>query len=463
MALVGIAGPITNFVLAILFGAIRGARDLHGHDASRSSSTRFYVNIVLGVFNLLPIPPLDGSRIVAGFMDRTHVRRVVVARPVRDGDPARPLLRVPGPVHDAPAARHERRRDGDLGHRRRAADRRVSARGSSRSTATTRCGRSSRRSRARCAGRAARSPRHFPDRPVTVEELVEDRGRCTSRCRPGSDLRAYRVAAFQRRIDLLGGGPDGLADELCDDFLHLRSSLIEPYADTVPALDRLDVAGRRRAHHERERRRREDAARRVASRSACTPSSTDPRSPTSRCSWSRWRAPACPRGRPCTSATRSSATSRGAGGRLQGRLAEPPRCRERLGPAAGRRDLVARSSSTRCSTRSYPGAHDDPRPGGGARERRGDARGDRRGGAPRRAPGRDGRAAGRDEVRGRRGHAAARRGRHRARGREPHRRARRQAGAARATCSPGTSSARCRAARRATWSAGSGSCTRSRA
>ena len=29
-----------------------------------------YVNIVLGVFNLLPIPPLDGSRIVAGFMDR---------------------------------------------------------------------------------------------------------------------------------------------------------------------------------------------------------------------------------------------------------------------------------------------------------------------------------------------------------------------------------------------------------
>ena len=46
------------------------ARDLHGHDASEVLVYAFYVNIVLGVFNLLPIPPLDGSRIVAGFMDR---------------------------------------------------------------------------------------------------------------------------------------------------------------------------------------------------------------------------------------------------------------------------------------------------------------------------------------------------------------------------------------------------------
>jgi putative hydrolase of the HAD superfamily len=81
--------------------------------------------------------------------------------------------------------------------------------------------------------------RHFPDRPVTVEELIEDRRALHESMPPGSDLRAYRVAAFQRRIDLLGGGPDGLADELCDGFLHLRSTLIEPYADTIPTLDRL--------------------------------------------------------------------------------------------------------------------------------------------------------------------------------------------------------------------------------
>jgi Zn-dependent protease len=28
------------------------------------------VNIVLGVFNLLPLPPLDGSKILAGFLPR---------------------------------------------------------------------------------------------------------------------------------------------------------------------------------------------------------------------------------------------------------------------------------------------------------------------------------------------------------------------------------------------------------
>jgi Zn-dependent protease len=69
MALVGIAGPITNFLLAILFGAIVA----HGSYSGTTLDVllyAFYVNVVLGVFNLLPIPPLDGSRIVAGFMDR---------------------------------------------------------------------------------------------------------------------------------------------------------------------------------------------------------------------------------------------------------------------------------------------------------------------------------------------------------------------------------------------------------
>jgi FMN phosphatase YigB (HAD superfamily) len=80
---------------------------------------------------------------------------------------------------------------------------------------------------------------HFPERPVTLDDLIEDRRAVHESMPAGSDLRAYRVAAFQRRIELLGGGPDGLADELCDGFLHLRSSLIEPYSDTLPALDRL--------------------------------------------------------------------------------------------------------------------------------------------------------------------------------------------------------------------------------
>ena len=40
-----------------------------------SSSLLVLVNIVLGVFNLFPIPPLDGSRIVGAVMDDDTYRR----------------------------------------------------------------------------------------------------------------------------------------------------------------------------------------------------------------------------------------------------------------------------------------------------------------------------------------------------------------------------------------------------
>jgi Zn-dependent protease len=35
----------------------------------------FIVNVVLGVFNMIPIPPLDGSRVVAVLMDRATYAR----------------------------------------------------------------------------------------------------------------------------------------------------------------------------------------------------------------------------------------------------------------------------------------------------------------------------------------------------------------------------------------------------
>ena len=31
--------------------------------------TAYIVNVVLGIFNLMPVPPLDGSRIVGALMD----------------------------------------------------------------------------------------------------------------------------------------------------------------------------------------------------------------------------------------------------------------------------------------------------------------------------------------------------------------------------------------------------------
>jgi Zn-dependent protease len=70
MALIGAAGPITNFILATLF-AIPLAHGSYSLTVTKVLYYAFAVNIVLGVFNLLPVPPLDGSRIVGGFMNRT--------------------------------------------------------------------------------------------------------------------------------------------------------------------------------------------------------------------------------------------------------------------------------------------------------------------------------------------------------------------------------------------------------
>ena len=72
-AIVSIAGPLANFILAIVFSAIYGA--LIKFNALTSMDTRaaltiitilqsiISINIGLGVFNLIPLPPLDGSKI----------------------------------------------------------------------------------------------------------------------------------------------------------------------------------------------------------------------------------------------------------------------------------------------------------------------------------------------------------------------------------------------------------------
>ena len=66
MALVGIAGPLTNFLLALvafLIGHFTGV--IYGADIA-GTIVMYVVSINLGffIFNILPIPPLDGSRVL---------------------------------------------------------------------------------------------------------------------------------------------------------------------------------------------------------------------------------------------------------------------------------------------------------------------------------------------------------------------------------------------------------------
>lgn len=70
-ALVAIAGPLSNISLAIIFGLfIRLASDYGFINPAFLSLAGFVVmiNIVLAIFNLVPIPPLDGSKILSAFL-----------------------------------------------------------------------------------------------------------------------------------------------------------------------------------------------------------------------------------------------------------------------------------------------------------------------------------------------------------------------------------------------------------
>ncbi|MGB0952561.1 MAG: site-2 protease family protein [Planctomycetota bacterium] len=73
MALVAIAGPLSNFLQALLWGALLSLFLNFGiwdESAKGIEILRIgiIVNIVLMVFNLMPIPPLDGSRVVIYFL-----------------------------------------------------------------------------------------------------------------------------------------------------------------------------------------------------------------------------------------------------------------------------------------------------------------------------------------------------------------------------------------------------------
>jgi Zn-dependent protease len=66
-ALVAIAGPVSNILLALVFSIIIRVALANGYDNQGAlflASYLVYINIVLALFNLVPVPPLDGSKIL---------------------------------------------------------------------------------------------------------------------------------------------------------------------------------------------------------------------------------------------------------------------------------------------------------------------------------------------------------------------------------------------------------------
>ena len=79
MVLVALAGPVTNFVLAFAIALIGMVVHLSGVKTTAATSTGIselfmlfflaaFINVFVGVFNLIPVPPLDGSHVLEYFL-----------------------------------------------------------------------------------------------------------------------------------------------------------------------------------------------------------------------------------------------------------------------------------------------------------------------------------------------------------------------------------------------------------
>jgi Zn-dependent protease len=71
MALVAVAGPLMNFFLAWLAALVMPSAEFPSANEALVQQFLIYFmlsNLVLGLFNLLPVPPLDGGRIAVGLL-----------------------------------------------------------------------------------------------------------------------------------------------------------------------------------------------------------------------------------------------------------------------------------------------------------------------------------------------------------------------------------------------------------
>lgn len=85
-ALVALAGPVSNLVLALVAAVLLKAQGGLGPDDGQTIVTvtlytAVFLNILLAVFNMLPMPPLDGGNVLAGIVPESVARLIDRMRP----------------------------------------------------------------------------------------------------------------------------------------------------------------------------------------------------------------------------------------------------------------------------------------------------------------------------------------------------------------------------------------------
>lgn len=70
--LIALSGPISNLILAIILGLI--IRLMPTSQLAYPLSVGVFANILLAIFNLVPIPPLDGSKLLLSILPESNFK-----------------------------------------------------------------------------------------------------------------------------------------------------------------------------------------------------------------------------------------------------------------------------------------------------------------------------------------------------------------------------------------------------